>query len=217
MSNPLRPAVHRPLLAALITGTLVASSAAVAPAAQRSSAPTGGAPIGGLAPNHASQGKVPSPPGKHAHGKWLTGVTITEYWPAPERGSSAGWSSAPGLCRQAPDRLAVLARPACRWRARGSASTAACTTSTRSGDGGWVTARRAQSTSPSDGWAGGSPFWRAGRLLAQPLGGGHVPAAGRRLVGGRGPQVRPAARRHVRRRAVAAAAATTSRSPSIRT
>ena len=97
MSNPLRPAVHRPLLAALITGTLVASSAAVAPAAQRSSAPTGGAPIGGLAPNHASQGKVPSPPGKHAHGKWLTGVTITEYWPAPERWFVGGLVSAPGL------------------------------------------------------------------------------------------------------------------------
>src|SRR5437764_13335010 len=67
-----------------------------ASAAQASSNPSGGAPLGGLAPNHKRH-KVPPPPSKHAHGTWLPGVTITEYWPAPESWFVGGLVSPPGL------------------------------------------------------------------------------------------------------------------------
>jgi 3D (Asp-Asp-Asp) domain-containing protein len=192
MSNPLRPAVHRPLLAALITGTLVASSAAVAPAAQRSSAPTGGAPIGGLAPNHASQGKVPSPPGKHAHGKWLTGVTITEYWPAPERWFVGGLVSAPGLSGE--HRIDWLySATGVSMEGDGIGLDGRRYHIDNLGDGGWVTSA-GKSTSPSDGWAGGSPFWRAGDYWSNRSGGvtfplqagGWYAGVGRRYVPLRG-------------------------------
>jgi 3D (Asp-Asp-Asp) domain-containing protein len=192
MSNPLRPAVHRPLLAALITGTLVASLAAVAPAAQRSSAPTGGAPIGGLAPNHASQGKVPSPPGKHAHGKWLTGVTITEYWPAPERWFVGGLVSAPGLSGE--HRIDWLySATGVSMEGDGIGLDGRRYHIDNLGDGGWVTSA-GKSTSPSDGWAGGSPFWRAGDYWSNRSGGvtfplqagGWYAGVGRRYVPLRG-------------------------------
>src|SRR4051812_36630362 len=57
------------------------------PAAARptvGTATTGGAPLGGLAPAHKPKRKLPRPPSKGDPGHWLRGVTVTEYWPAPE-------------------------------------------------------------------------------------------------------------------------------------
>src|SRR3984957_21345838 len=60
--------------------------------------PNGGAPIvgGGLDPT-GKPVKVPPPPSKHAHGRWLRGVTVTEYWPAPESWFVGKLVNAPGL------------------------------------------------------------------------------------------------------------------------
>ncbi len=160
MSNVLRPAVHRPLLAALLVGTFVTSGAAVAVADEGSSSPTGGAPVGGLAPNHLSRGKIPPPPGKNAGGTWLTGVTITEYWPAPERWFVGRLVSAPGLSGK--HRIDWLySAMGVSMEGDGIGLDGRRYHIDNLGDGGWVTSSGA-STSPSDGWAAGSPFWRAG-------------------------------------------------------
>ncbi|MGH2858342.1 MAG: hypothetical protein ACRDMJ_12780 [Solirubrobacteraceae bacterium] len=46
---------------------------------------SGGAPLagGGPAPTQPPPRNVPAPPSRHAKGRWLRDVTITEYWPAP--------------------------------------------------------------------------------------------------------------------------------------
>ncbi len=62
-----------------------------------SGGPSGGAPIGGLAPTQKPTHKAPAPPSKHDHGTWLRGVTITEYWPAPESWFVGRPVSTPGL------------------------------------------------------------------------------------------------------------------------
>jgi 3D (Asp-Asp-Asp) domain-containing protein len=123
---------------------------------------SGGASIlgGGLAPTGAPPSPAPAPPSKHAKGSWLNGVTITEYWPAPESWFVGRMVKAPGL--------AGLHRIDWLYSASGmSMQGDGIGLDGRHyhiealGDGGWVTAGGA-STSPSDGWSGGAPYWRAG-------------------------------------------------------
>jgi len=58
---------------------------------------SGGAPVGGLAPTHKHTTSPLTPPGQHSHGRWLSGVTITEYWPAPESWFVGRLVRVPGL------------------------------------------------------------------------------------------------------------------------
>ena len=130
-----------------------------ASAAQASSNPSGGAPLGGLAPNHKRH-KVPPPPSKHAHGTWLPGVTITEYWPAPESWFVGGLVSAPGLSgRHRIDWLYSAMGVSMEGDGIGLDGRRYHIDSL--GDGGWVT-RSGFPTSPSSGWSAGPPYWRAG-------------------------------------------------------
>ena len=88
-------------------------------------------------------------------------------------------------------------RAACRWRATGSASTAACTRSTRSATGGWVT-NNGTPTSAGNGFSAG-PLLARRRLLAGPRWAVTFPL----LAGGwsaGAADVRAAPRRDVRRR-----------------
>jgi 3D (Asp-Asp-Asp) domain-containing protein len=156
-------------------------------------ASSGGAAVGGLAPTPSRKSnKVPAPPGKHDHGHWLRGVAITEYWPAPEWWFVGRLVSAPGL--RGKHRIDWL------YSARGVSMEGDGVGLDghryhleNPGRGGWVT-RAGHQTSPSDGWAGGPPYWRAGGYwrnshggVTFPLGhGGWSAGAGRRYISLRG-------------------------------
>ena len=80
----------RCVLVAALSLALAGSAQAVA------IAPSGGAGFGGLAPTHHPSA-VPAPPSKSSHGRWLSSFVITEYWPAPESWFVGRLMSAPGL------------------------------------------------------------------------------------------------------------------------
>jgi 3D (Asp-Asp-Asp) domain-containing protein len=166
---------------------LLGVSGAVAWAAGSASPPSGGAPIGGLAPTHTPV-KVPRGPGKHAHGRWLTAVTITEYWPAPEAWFVGKPVSVPGLSGK--HRIDWLySATGVSMQGDGLGLDGQMYHINSLGSGGWVTASGAP-TDPSDGWAGGSPYWRAGGYWATSSGavtfplasGGWSAGVGRRYV-----------------------------------
>jgi 3D (Asp-Asp-Asp) domain-containing protein len=123
---------------------------------------SGGAGLegGGLAPVASAPTNIPPPPSKHAQGKWLSGVTVTQYWPAPESWFVGKPVAAPGL--------AGLHRIDWLYSATGLSMEGSGIGLDGQqyhidalGDGGWVTETGA-STSPSSGWSAGAPYWRAG-------------------------------------------------------
>jgi 3D (Asp-Asp-Asp) domain-containing protein len=151
---------------------------------------SGGAPIlsGGLAPTAPAPGAVPPPPSKHAKGSWLKGVAITEYWPAPEAWFVGQMVKAPGL--PGLHRIDWLySAGGMSMEGSGIGLDGRPYHIDAMGDGGWVTANGA-STSPSDGWSAGAPYWRAGgywrnraRAVTFPLGtGGWSNGSGRTYV-----------------------------------
>jgi 3D domain len=173
----------------LAAGLLGAGSAPVAAAAsaEKPSGGSGGASVGGLAPS-GGRGKVPAPPSKKAHGNWLKGVTITEYWPAPESWFRGRLVTAPGLPGQ--HRIDWLySATGLSMQGDGIGLDGQPYHIASLGSGGWVTATGAP-TSPKNGWGAGSPFWRAGgfwrnahRALTFPLAaGGWSDGSGRRYV-----------------------------------
>jgi 3D (Asp-Asp-Asp) domain-containing protein len=132
---------------------------------------TGGAAIlgGGLAPTHRPTGPIPAPPSKHANGRWLTGVTITEYWPAPESWFVGRLVKAPGL----PGRHRIdwlYSATGMSMEGDGIGLNGRRYHIAALGDGGWLTSAGA-STSPSDGWSAGAPYWRAGGYWRNRAGG----------------------------------------------
>ena len=144
---------------------------------------SGGASVGGLAPTHAP-GRIPGAPRKHARGAWLGGVTVTEYWPAPESWFVGRLVQAPGL--------PGLHRIDWLYSAMGlSMEGDGIGLDGRSyhidalGDGGWVTAVGSL-TDPGAGWAGGSPYWRAGGYWRNRAGGVTFPLQAGGWSAGRG-------------------------------
>jgi 3D (Asp-Asp-Asp) domain-containing protein len=180
------------LLVATAT-TLVAGSAVGAGGAGLTGGPTpvsGGAAIsgGGLAPVHHVSSKLPPPPSKHDRGRWLSRVTITEYWPAPESWFRGRLVSAPGL--PGLHRIDWLySATGISMEGDGLGLDGRQYHIDSLGDGGWVTASGA-TTSPTSGWSAGAPYWRAGGYwrnrhgaVTFPLaGGGWSDGAGRRYV-----------------------------------
>jgi 3D domain len=143
--------------AALVT----VSAAGAASAFDSSGTPNGGAPIagGGLAPTGATP-SIPTPPSKHARGRWLTGVTITEYWPSPESWFVGKLVKTPGLTGM--HRIDWLySATGVSMQGEGIGLDGRRYHIESLGDGGWVTAS-GRPTSPSDGWLSGAPYWRAG-------------------------------------------------------
>ncbi len=145
--------------------------------------PTGGAPLGGLAPT-GSPHKVPPPPSKHAHGHWLGDVTITEYWPAPERWFRGRLVKAPGLRGSYPIDWLYSAN-GISMEGEGLGLDGRIYRIDALGDGGWVTAAGV-ATSPADGWAAGPPYWRAGGYWSNASGGVTFPLQNGRWSAGRG-------------------------------
>lgn len=158
-----------------LTGLISPVTASAAPGTDRS---TGGAPIasGGLAPTGRA-GKLPALPGRQDRGNWLRGVTVSEYWPAPESWFVGRPVTAPGLTGlHRIDWLYSATGVSMEGDGIGLDGRAYHIQSL--GDGGWVTAA-ARATDPGNGWQAGAPFWRAGgywrnrtRGVTFPLGAG---------------------------------------------
>jgi 3D (Asp-Asp-Asp) domain-containing protein len=134
--------------------------------------PSGG---GGLPPIHKPKRGSAHPPSKEARGTWLRGVTITEYWPAPERWFVGEPVSAPGLVGE--HRIDWLySAMGVSMEGEGIGLDGRMYHVDALGDGGWVTADGAP-TSPSDGWSAGAPYWRAGGYWHSPTGAVTFPLA----------------------------------------
>jgi len=150
------------------------------------SSSSGGASVGGggLAPTGKPKAKVSLPPSRHARGQWLSAVTITEYWPAPESWFTGRLVEAPGLPgRHRIDWLYSATGVSMQGDGIGLDGQPYHISSV--GIGGWVTEGGA-STTPSDGWLGGAPFWRAGGYWSNRRRGVTFPLAAGGWSAGRG-------------------------------
>lgn len=143
---------------------LVGPTGSPSDAPPTSTTPTsGGAGItgGGLAPTPSRPiRRLPPTPSRHAPGSWLTGVTVTEYWPAPEAWFRGRMVQAPGLSGL--HRIDWLySATGVSMQGEGIGLDGRLYHIESLGNGGWVTAAGA-ATDPFDGWSAGSPYWRAG-------------------------------------------------------
>jgi 3D (Asp-Asp-Asp) domain-containing protein len=156
----LAPTPRTALLASLVA--LAAGSATTAVAGASGGADNGGVPIvsGGLVPKPGGPGKIPPPPSRHSRGHWLRGVTVTEYWASPEAWFVGRLVKAPGLGgRHRIDWL--YSAGGLSMQGQGIGLDGRMYHIASLGSGGWVTAT-GRMTSPANGWANGSPFWRSG-------------------------------------------------------
>jgi 3D (Asp-Asp-Asp) domain-containing protein len=176
MSSGQRPTFNSATLAAAAAAALaVALLSPAAGYARATAASTGGAPIGGLAPSRPPRHKLPPAPSKKSKGRWLKGVTVTEYWPAPESWFVGKLVTAPGLTGE--HRIDWLySANGLSMEGEGIGLDGQMYHIENLGNGGWVTASGA-STSPSDGWGAGAPFWRAGGYWRNGKGGVTFPLA----------------------------------------
>ncbi|MDO8210568.1 3D domain-containing protein [Conexibacter sp. CPCC 206217] len=92
---------------------------------------------------------------------WLRGVDVTEYYPAPEWWFIGKKVDTPGLARKS--RVDWLySATGMSMEGDGIGLDGNRYHIAGLGSGGWVTDRGKSSTPGHKGWAGGSPFWRAG-------------------------------------------------------
>ena len=146
------PLVRTAALCAVTTALAAAPAVAAAP-------PSGGAGFGAIAPS-SSAAAVPPPTSRHSHGEWLRSVTVTEYWPAPERWFTGRAVAAPGLPGK--HRIDWLySATGVSMQGNGIALDGQLVHLDALGNGGWVTAAGTP-TDPLAGWSGGAPYWRAG-------------------------------------------------------
>jgi 3D (Asp-Asp-Asp) domain-containing protein len=105
----------------------------------------------------------------------MHGVTITEYWAAPESWFVGEAVTAPGLPGK--HRIDWLySAQGVSMQGEGLGLDGHMYHLAAAGNGGWVTAS-GSSTSSSDGWAAGPPFWRAGAFWRNPFGAVTFPLA----------------------------------------
>jgi hypothetical protein len=122
-----------------------------------SSGPSGG---GGLFSPSPEKSKAPPPPSEHAKGRWLRQFTLTEYWPTPESWFVGKLVKTPGLSSR--HRIDWLySAMGVSMEGEGIGLDGRMYHIDSMGDGGWVTSS-GRSTSASNEFAAGSPFWRAG-------------------------------------------------------
>ena len=116
-------------------------------------------------PQSATSGPAPAPttagpPGRHTKGRWLRGVTVTEYWAAPESWFVGRMVSAPGLTTR--HRIDWLySADGISMQGEGIGLDGRLYHLQDAGAGGWVTTDGI-ATSAAEGWTGGTPYWRAG-------------------------------------------------------
>src|SRR5437763_11869346 len=119
--------------------------------ATRSTASSGGAAIAGLPPSTRGTENAPPPPSTHDHGSWMPSVTITEYWPAPERWFVGELVRTSGL----PSRHRIdwlYSALGVSMEGQGLGLDGRMYHLDAPGSGGWVTVRGV-GASPSSGWA----------------------------------------------------------------
>jgi 3D (Asp-Asp-Asp) domain-containing protein len=148
---------------------LIALGAALVGETAARAATSGGAAIAGLPPSQRSSANVPPPPSRHDHGSWMSSVTITEYWPAPERWFVGELVRTPGL----PSRHRIdwlYSALGVSMEGQGLGLDGRMYHLDAPGSGGWVTVGGV-GTSPSSGWAAGPPYWRAGGFWRNRSGG----------------------------------------------
>lgn len=169
-----------------LAGAALALAAPSSALAAGSGAPTasGG---GGLAPNGQAS-NVPPPPAKNAHGTWMAGFKITEYWPAPESWFVGKLVATPGVSGK--HRIDWLySAMGVSMEGDGIGLDGRRYHIDSMGNGGWVT-KSGGSTSASDDFSAGAPYWRAGGFWSNRSGGvtfplqkgGWANGAGRRYV-----------------------------------
>jgi 3D (Asp-Asp-Asp) domain-containing protein len=182
----------------IVVALAAASPALVAPAASAASGgsgagspskvPSGGASATGPAPTPKRRAtRAPRKPAK-GKGRWMTGVTITEYWPAPESWFSGALVTAPGLAGK--HRIDWLySATGVSMEGEGIGLDGRMYHIDALGNGGWVTAS-GRSTSAAGGFSAGAPYWRAGAFWRNSHGavtfpvaaGGWSAGVGRRYV-----------------------------------
>jgi 3D (Asp-Asp-Asp) domain-containing protein len=148
-----------------------AALAAIAPlAATTASAATGGTgtgtagtsgtsgPTGGAAPTPTKKPK----PHKKQPGRWISGVTITEYWPAPESWFAGKLVTAPGLPGK--HRIDWLySAEGISMQGEGVGLDGRMYHIQTLGTAPWVTAA-GKVTKASNEWRAGAPYWRDGNF-----------------------------------------------------
>jgi hypothetical protein len=142
-----------------LAGAGVAGLLALPAAGLASGHPSGGTGFG-PAPTGTPTTKIPAPPSKHAKGRWTSGFTLTEYWPAPQAWFAGRLVHAPGLTGRYPIDWLYSAR-GISMEGEGLGTDGRIYHIAQIGSGGWVTAAGVP-TSGADGWSAGAPFWRAG-------------------------------------------------------
>jgi 3D (Asp-Asp-Asp) domain-containing protein len=124
-----------------------------------------------------------------ARARWLSDVTVTEYYPIPEAWFVGKKVAAPGLPTK--HRIDWLySATGVSMQGTGIGLDGRYYHIDALGQGGWVNERGRPSVPGRDGWAGGPPYWRAGghwltrsRRVTFPLdGGGWSTGPGRRYV-----------------------------------
>ena len=181
----------------LLAGAAMSLAVAVPAEALGSEASTSPPSSGGIAPTGHAPSNPPPPPGRRARGSWLRGVTITEYWPAPEAWFIGRLVSAPGLVGK--HRIDWLySAEGVSMQGEGIGLDGREYHVAALGSGGWVTAAGSP-TNPGRNWAAGTPFWRAGGYWRNRSGGVTFPleaggwsaGVGRRYVPLRGVSFAP--------------------------
>jgi 3D (Asp-Asp-Asp) domain-containing protein len=168
MMNALRP--RRTVRGLIVLALAAASSALIAPVASAASGgsgagsptrlPSGGGSVTGPAPTPKRKAsRAPLKPAK-GKGRWMKGVTITEYWPAPESWFSGALVTAPGLPGK--HRIDWLySATGVSMEGEGIGLDGRMYHIDALGNGGWVTSS-GRSTSATSGFSAGAPYWRAG-------------------------------------------------------
>ena len=111
---------------------------------------------GGLAPVASTPTHIPAPPSKHAKGRWLKGVAITQYWPAPESWFVGKLVQAPGL--PGLHRIDWLySATGLSMEGSGIGLDGQPYHIDALGDGGWVT-QTGVATLSSNGWSASTPY-----------------------------------------------------------
>ena len=128
--------------------------------------PSGG---GGLVPTGTTPTTIPPAPSRHARGRWLSGVLITEYWPAPEAWFRGALVPTPGLTTE--HRIDWLySAQGVSMEGEGIGLDGQTYHINALGKGGWLTIG-GRATSPFSSWAGGPPYWRDGGFWRNSTGG----------------------------------------------
>ena len=158
MISALRNRARSVVLALVVAVIGIPSAAVAANGGADVGTAGGGANLGGLDPAPAHP---PKPPPKSAKGKWLHGVTVTEYWPVPEWWFVGRLVSVPGLTgKHHVDWLYSAIGVSMQGEGIGLDGQLYHIVSV--GNAGWVTSQGKPTSPGAGGWSGGPPYWRAG-------------------------------------------------------